>query len=651
MASSRSDPEPPRDAAREDSAPPLPRAPSPDERRALAPAPTTPSPPARARRAGSPAPRPPVPSVPSASDDDGVADARRATPNAVVDSRGNHPGDDADDVLLDDELTRCCSADDDADASDDDADASDRFASEDDASPHVRGSLPGGGDGGFPGEPAPFAADDPRDDRNARGRGDPRAGWFRDGSGALRGVPDDLRDDEGWATGEPSREPSREILEDAASDGVDDPPRDDSAASSSASSSASASSLGAPRAAQSPTSFARSRRSSRRRRSTSSSAAAAEAAPPSVGAAPSASRSRASPRRSFASESLAGVQVRVEVANVEVDERAARTAEASDEDAEAVVAAVRRWQDPARARRTNRRASDDGSDPEAEDDDDAGFLVLDDATRGMWRRHDLVAARDEGLDERARQRGRGRGLEDRSRARGPRLDSPAALGGWASAPSASASRAASPSVDPKDLGGVGVGIGVGVGSGSLPTPPPLGREAPNAVPNAFANALPAPLAGSASPRAAAERSVSSPAATARALAPIPNAPRRRRRRTRTSRRARFPPRRGFVSTRAPGKAARATEDSYARREAVLRDPIRSRRWRADRRSTPPNRRVRRGPPGARRFSTARRTSTRRRRRPRPILCRSRPILRATNPRAARRGSSTRRVPARRRTAL
>ena len=79
------------------------------------------------------------------------------------------------------------------------------------------------------------------------------------------------------------------------------------------------------------------------------------------------------------------MQVRVEVANVEVDERGARTAEASDEDAEAVVAAVRRWQDP--ARRTNRRASARGSDPEAEDDDDAGFLVLDDAMRGMWRRH------------------------------------------------------------------------------------------------------------------------------------------------------------------------------------------------------------------------------------------------------------------------
>ena len=68
-------------------------------------------------------------------------------------------------------------------------------------------------------------------------------------------------------------------------------------------------------------------------------------------------RSRRHPRRSrrrdrtlrFSGEALAGVQVQVEVANVEVDERAC--GEDSDEEAEAVVAAVRRWQDPWRRHR------------------------------------------------------------------------------------------------------------------------------------------------------------------------------------------------------------------------------------------------------------------------------------------------------------
>ena len=69
-------------------------------------------------------------------------------------------------------------------------------------------------------------------------------------------------------------------------------------------------------------------------------------------------RSRRHPRRHsrrrdrtlrFSGEALAGVQVQVEVANVEVDERAC--GEDSDEEAEAVVAAVRRWQDPWRRHR------------------------------------------------------------------------------------------------------------------------------------------------------------------------------------------------------------------------------------------------------------------------------------------------------------
>ena len=51
----------------------------------------------------------------------------------------------------------------------------------------------------------------------------------------------------------------------------------------------------------------------------------------------------------FTGEALAGVQVQVEVANVEVDERAC--GEDSDEEAGAVVAAVRRWQDPWRRHR------------------------------------------------------------------------------------------------------------------------------------------------------------------------------------------------------------------------------------------------------------------------------------------------------------
>ena len=67
--------------------------------------------------------------------------------------------------------------------------------------------------------------------------------------------------------------------------------------------------------------------------------------------APSRARRRRSRTRTlrFTGEALAGVQVQVEVANVEVDERAC--GEDSDEEAEAVVAAVRRWQDPWRRHR------------------------------------------------------------------------------------------------------------------------------------------------------------------------------------------------------------------------------------------------------------------------------------------------------------
>ena len=54
-------------------------------------------------------------------------------------------------------------------------------------------------------------------------------------------------------------------------------------------------------------------------------------------------------RTYFTCEGLAGVQVQVEVANMEVDEQVC--GEDSDEEAEAVVSAVRRWQDPWRKHR------------------------------------------------------------------------------------------------------------------------------------------------------------------------------------------------------------------------------------------------------------------------------------------------------------
>lgn len=54
-------------------------------------------------------------------------------------------------------------------------------------------------------------------------------------------------------------------------------------------------------------------------------------------------------RHYFTCEGLAGVQVQVEVANMEVDEQVC--GEDSDEEAEAVVSAVRRWQDPWRKHR------------------------------------------------------------------------------------------------------------------------------------------------------------------------------------------------------------------------------------------------------------------------------------------------------------
>ena len=68
-------------------------------------------------------------------------------------------------------------------------------------------------------------------------------------------------------------------------------------------------------------------------------------------------------RRYFTSRGLAGVQVRVEVANVEVDERAC--GDDSDEEAEAVVAAVRRWQDPWQRPSGDTGADVDDADPSA----------------------------------------------------------------------------------------------------------------------------------------------------------------------------------------------------------------------------------------------------------------------------------------------
>ena len=68
-------------------------------------------------------------------------------------------------------------------------------------------------------------------------------------------------------------------------------------------------------------------------------------------------------RRYFTSRGLAGVQVRVEVANVEVDERAC--GDDSDEEAEAVVAAVRRWQDPWQRPLGDTGADIDDADPSA----------------------------------------------------------------------------------------------------------------------------------------------------------------------------------------------------------------------------------------------------------------------------------------------
>ena len=98
----------------------------------------------------------------------------------------------------------------------------------------------------------------------------------------------------------------------------------------------------------SPTPTPSSRRRSRRRRRVPSE---------------DASSSSSGSRRYFTSEGLAGVQVRVEVANVEVDERAC--GEDSDEEAEAVVAAVRRWQDPWRRRAPAADAAVDSADSAA----------------------------------------------------------------------------------------------------------------------------------------------------------------------------------------------------------------------------------------------------------------------------------------------
>ena len=129
-------------------------------------------------------------------------------------------------------------------------------------------------------------------------------------------------------------------------------------------------------------------------------------------------RSRRHPRRSrrrdrtlrFSGEALAGVQVQVEVANVEVDERAC--GEDSDEEAEAVVAAVRRWQDPWRRHRdASLPAAPTYSTTQAhplhpiagvtdpsvfgdfENDGEGGSFSGDAATglwRTMWRRDDPV---------------------------------------------------------------------------------------------------------------------------------------------------------------------------------------------------------------------------------------------------------------------